>query len=79
MVAGLALYSWKSATNQPSAVVVVVLTASAWVMFLEDYTVLDRVLFVASHPLAQAVVFTRPIFLVALTYLALKQWEIDLR
>ena len=59
--------------------VVVVLTASAWVMFLEDYTVLDRVLFVASHPLAQALVFTRPIFLVALTYLALKQWEIDLR
>ncbi len=79
MVAGLALYSWKSATNQPSAVVVVVLTASAWVMFLEDYMVLDSVLFVASHPLAQAVVFTRPIFLVALTYLALKQWEIDLR
>ena len=59
--------------------VVVVLTASAWVMFLEDYTVLDRVLFVASHPLAQALVFTRPIFLVALTYVALKQWEIDLR
>ena len=79
MVAGLALYSWKSATNQPSAVVVVILTASAWVMFLEDYMVLDSVLFVASHPLAQAVVFTRPIFLVALTYLALKQWEIDLR
>ena len=79
MVAGLALYSWKSATNQPSAVVVVVLTASAWVMFLEDYTVLNRVLFVASHPLAQALVFTRPIFLVALTYVALKQWEIDLR
>ncbi len=79
MVAGLALYSWKSATNQPSAVVVVVLTASAWVMFLEDYTVLDRVLFVASHPLAQALVFARPIFLVALTYVALKQWEIDLR
>ena len=79
MVAGLTLYSWKSATNQPSAVVVVVLTASAWVMFLEDYTVLDRVLFVASHPLAQALVFTRPIFLVALTYVALKQWEIDLR
>jgi len=79
VVAGLALYSWKSATNQPSAVVVVVLTASAWVMFLEDYTVLDRVLFVASHPLAQALVFARPIFLVALTYVALKQWEIDLR
>ena len=79
VVAGLALYSWKSATNQPNAVVVAVLTAIAWIMFLEDYMVLDSVLFVASHPLAQAVVFMRPVFLVALTYVAFKQWEIDLR
>ena len=79
VVAGLALYSWKSATNQPNAVVVAVFTAIAWIMFLEDYMVLDSVLFIASHPLAQAVVFTRPIFLVALTYVAFKQWEIDLR
>ena len=76
---GLALYSWKNATNQPNAVVVAVLTAIAWIMFLEDYMVLDSVLFVASHPLAQAVVFMRPVFLVALTYVAFKQWEIDLR
>ena len=53
VVAGLALYSWKSATNQPSALVVTVLTAVAWIMFLEDYMVLDSVLFVDSHPLAQ--------------------------
>lgn len=79
VVAGLALYSWKSATNQPSALVVTVLTAVAWIMFLEDYMVLDSVLFVASHPLAQAVVFTRPVFLVALTYVAFKEWEVDLR
>ena len=72
VVAGLALYSWKSATNQPSALVVTVLTAIAWIMFLEDYMVPDSVLFVASHPLAQAVVFTRPVFLVALTYVAFK-------
>jgi len=78
VVAGLALYSWKSATNQPNAVVVAVLTAIAWIMFLEDYMVLDSVLFVAGHPLAQAVVFIRPVFLVALTYVAFKQWEIDL-
>ena len=41
--------------------------------------VLDSVLFVASHPLAQAVVFTRPVFLVALTDVAFKEWEVDLR
>ena len=78
VVAGLALYSWKSATNQPSVLVVTVLTAVAWIMFLEDYMVLDSVLFVASHPLAQAVVFTRPVFLVALTYAAFKELEVDL-
>lgn len=72
------LYSWKSATNQPTALVVTVVTAIAWIIFLEDYMVFDSVLFIASHPLAQAVVFSRPIFLVALTYVAFKQWDIDL-
>ena len=65
--------------NQPSALVETVLTATAWITFLEDCMVLDSVLFVASHPLAQAVVFTRPVFLVALTYVAFKEWEVDLR
>ena len=65
--------------NQPSALVVTVLTAVAWIMFLEDDMVLDSVLFVASHPLAQTVVVTRSVFLVELTYVAFKEWEVDLR
>ena len=73
VVAGLTLYSWKSATDQPTALVMTVLAEIAWIMFLEDYLVLDSLLFIASHPLAQAVVFSRPIFLVALTYVAFKQ------
>lgn len=40
--------------------------------------VLDGVLFLVGHPLAQLVIITRPIFLVSLTYVALKQWEEDL-
>ena len=64
--------------HQPSAVVAV-LTAITWIMFLEDYMVLDSQFFIAGHPRAQAVVSTRPIFLVALTYVAFKQGEIDLR
>ena len=35
--------------------------------------VLDSVLFVASRPLAQTVVFTRYVFLVELTYVAFKE------
>lgn len=79
VVVALALYSWKSATNQPRSQFVAVLTAVAWIMFLEDYMVLDGVLIVANHTLAQLVILTRPIFLVALTYVAFKQWEVDLR
>ena len=78
VVIGLMLFSWNAATRRPNALTVTSLTALAWVMFLEDYMVLDGVLFIAAHPLAQAVVMVRPIFLVALTYVAFKQWEIDL-
>lgn len=78
VVAALALYSWKSATKQPRVQFLAVVTAVAWIMFLEDYMVLDGVLIVASQPLAQLVILTRPIFLVALTYVAFKQWEVDL-
>ena len=78
VVIGLILFAWNAATGRPNALTVTSLTALAWVMFLEDYIVLDGVLFIANHPLAQAVLMTRPIFLVALTYVAFKQWEVDL-
>jgi len=78
VVIGLILFAWNAATRRPNALRVTSLTALAWVMFLEDYIVLDGVLFIANHPLAQAVLMTRPIFLVALTYVAFKQWEVDL-
>ena len=78
VVIGLVAFSWNAATKKPNALLVTVLTALAWVMFLEDYMVLDSVLFIANHALAQAVIITRPVFLVALTYVAFKQWEVDL-
>ena len=78
VVIGLILFAWNAATRRPNALTVTSLTALAWVMFLEDYIVLDGVLFIANHPLAQAVLMTRPIFLVALTYVAFKQREVDL-
>ena len=78
VVIGLVGFSWNAATKKPNALRVTVLTALAWVMFLEDYMVLDSVLFIANHPMAQAVIITRPVFLVALTYVAFKQWEVDL-
>ena len=78
VVIGLLVFSWNAATNRPNALFVTIFTALAWVMFLEDYMVLDGVLFIVDHPLAQLVIITRPIFMVALTYVAFKQWEVDL-
>ena len=55
VVAGLAFYSWKSATNQPSAMVMVmgVLTTVACITFLEDYMVLDGYSLQLTHLLKQ--------------------------
>ena len=78
VVIGLVGFSWNAATKKPNALFVTVFTALVWVMFLEDYMVLNSVLFIANHPMAQAVIITRPVFLVALTYVAFKQWEVDL-
>ena len=77
VVTGLSVYSWRAANGQSLKLTVAVLTAVAWIMFFEDYLVLDNVLFVAQHPLATAVQVTRPAFLLAVTYVAFKQWELE--
>lgn len=75
VIGGLAVYSWLLASKAPTAMTLAVLSALAWVMFIEDYMVLDSVLFVAEHPLAQAAIITRPLFLVGLTYICFKHFE----
>ena len=77
VVTGLSVYSWRAANGQSLKLTVAVLTAVAWIMFFEDYLVLDNVLFVAQHPLATAVQVTRPVFLLAVTYVMFKQWELE--
>ena len=77
VVIGLSVYSWRAASGHSLRLTLGVLTVVAWIMFFEDYLVLDRVLFVTQHPLATAVQVTRPAFLVAVTYVAFKQWELE--
>ncbi|MDA8754714.1 hypothetical protein N9Z36_02600 [Luminiphilus sp.] len=77
VVTGLSVYSWRAASGHSLRLTLGVLTVVAWIMFFEDYLVLDNVLFVAQHPLATAVQVTRPVFLFALTYVAFKQWELE--
>ena len=75
VIGGLAVYSWLLASKAPTAMTLAVLSALAWVMFIEHYMVLDSVLFVAEHPLAQAAIIMRPLFLVGLTYICFKHFE----
>ena len=77
VVTGLRVCLWRAATGQSLRLTLGVLTVVAWIMFFEDYLVLDKVLFVAQHPLATAVQVTRPAFLLAVTYVAFKQWELE--
>lgn len=77
VIVGLAVYSWLWASKASLATPLAVLSALAWVMFIEDYMVLDSVLFIAKHPLGQAAVIMRPLFIVALTYQCFKQFEFE--
>ena len=75
VIVGLVVYSWLLASKSPMAMPLAVLSALAWVMFIEDYMVLDSVLFFPEHPLAKAAVIARPLFLVGLTYICFKHFE----
>lgn len=79
VIGGLAFYSWLLVSKASTAMTLVVLSVLAWVMFIEDYMVLDSVLFLAEHPLAQAAVIMRPLFLVGLTYICFKHYESEVK
>jgi len=77
VVTGLSVYLWRAASGQSLRLTLGVLTVVAWIMFFEDVLVLDKVVFVTQHPLATAVQVIRPAFLLAVTYVAFKQWELE--
>jgi hypothetical protein len=77
VVTGLSVYLWRAASGQSLRLTLGVLTVVAWIMFFEDVLVLDKVLFVTQHPLATAVQVIRPAFLLAVTYVAFKQWQLE--
>ena len=77
VVTGLSFYLWRAASGQSLRLTLGVLTVVAWIMFFEDVLALDKVVFVTQHPLATAVQVIRPAFLLAVTYVAFKQWELE--
>jgi hypothetical protein len=57
-------------TGKQVHTVVTISAALAWVMFLEDLIALENAFFVPELTLAKIVQFTRPLFILGLTFMA---------
>ena len=66
------LYVFLRVTGRPIHTTICVSALLAWVMFLEDLLALENAFFVPELALAKVVQFTRPLFILALTYMAIE-------
>ena len=66
------LYVFLRVTGRPIHTAVCISALLAWVMFLEDLLALENAFFVPELALAKVVQFTRPFFILALTYMAIE-------
>jgi hypothetical protein len=66
------LYVFLRVTGRPIYTTVCISALLAWVMFLEDLLALENAFFVPELALAKVVQFTRPFFILALTYMAIE-------
>ena len=66
------LYVFLRMTNRQVHTMVTISALLAWVMFLEDILALDNAFFVPELTLAKIIQFTRPLFILALTYMAVE-------
>lgn len=64
------LYVFLRVTKRQVHTMVTISALLAWVMFLEDILALDNAFFVPELTLAKIIQFTRPFFILALTYMA---------
>ena len=64
------LYVFLRVTKRQVHTMVTISALLAWVMFLEDILAVDHAFFVPELALAKIVQFTRPLFILALTYMA---------
>lgn len=66
------LYVFLRMTKGQVHTMVTISALLAWVMFLEDILALDNAFFVPELALAKIIQFTRPVFILALTYIAVE-------
>ncbi len=68
----VSLYVFLRVTKRHVHTMVTISALLAWVMFLEDILALDNAFFVPELALAKIIQFTRPLFILALTYMAVE-------
>ena len=66
------LYVFLRVTKRQVHTMVTISALLAWVMFLEDILALENAFFVPELALAKIIQFTRPLFILALTYMAVE-------
>jgi len=66
------LYVFLRVTKRQVHTMVTISALLAWVMFLEDILALDNAFFVPELALAKIIQVTRPLFILALTYMAVE-------
>lgn len=66
------LYVFLRVTKRQVHTIVTISALLAWVMLVEDILALDNAFFVPELALAKIIQFTRPLFILALTYMAVE-------
>jgi hypothetical protein len=71
------LYAFLKITARDVSPMLVIGATLAWLTFLEDTLALDNVLFVPELITGKVTQFTRPLFLLAITYMAVESRRVD--
>jgi hypothetical protein len=71
------LYAFLKITARDVSPMLVIGATLAWLTFLEDTLALDNVLFVPELITGKVTQFTRPFFLLAITYMAVESRRVD--
>lgn len=75
----ITLYIYYRITKRPVAKVLAIVSLISWVAFIEDYVALDNIFFLAESMSGKATQILRPLYLVAIVYMAVEAFEREYR
>lgn len=75
----LSLYIFCRRTKRPVAKILTIVALISWVAFIEDYLALDNIFYLAESLTGKATQILRPIYLVAIVYMACEAYRREYR